>query len=306
MKQRSRTVTFVVFAGLVAAGLGGVHMVDASEKDARSTYFTSDVVKIAGDFQFTEGPVWHRDGYLLFSDIPANKIYKSDGDSSKEVWRADSGNSNGLTFDREGRLVACEHGNRRVSRTEKDGSITVIADTYEGKKLNSPNDCVVRSDGMIFFTDPPYGLAGRPKELDFHGVYRIMPGSQPVLLADDFDRPNGLAFSPDEKKLYIADTTGAHVRVFDVASDGTVSGGNVLADVDGPDGLKVDTKGNLYVTATDGIAVIDPSGKRVYTLECPERPANNAIGGADSLTLYITARSGFYKVRMVIPGVSVW
>ena len=261
MKHRSQYFTIAVFAGIAVMGLGGMLATEANGDDGRAIYFTSDVEKVADGFQFTEGPVWHKDGYLLFTDIPANAIIKSDGKSSKEVWRADSGNANGLTFDREGRLIACEHGNRRVSRTEKDGGITVIAETCQGKKFNSPNDCVVRTDGMIFFTDPPYGLGNRPKEMDCNGVFRVMPGSEPVLLAGDFERPNGLGLSPDEKRLYAADTAGSHIRVFNVAPDGSVTGGEVLAEVANPDGLKIDVKGNLYVTSSDGIVVISPAGR---------------------------------------------
>ena len=152
--------------------------------------------RIASDLQFTEGPVWHPDGYLLFSDIPANIIYKWTLDGNLEKFRSSSGNSNGLTLDKQGRLIACEHGNRRVSRTESDGTVVVLADKYQGKRLNSPNDVVAKSDGSVYFTDPPYGVQPEDRELDFQGVYRIDSDGAVTLLADDFEKPNGLAFSP--------------------------------------------------------------------------------------------------------------
>ncbi len=280
----------------------------ASETNSVDDLVQSKVVKLAGDMRFTEGPVWHKAGYLLFSDIPANKIMKwSPEDKQLSVWREDSGNSNGLTFDLQGRLIACEHGNRRVSRTEKDGSITVIADRYKGKRLNSPNDAVVRSDGMIFFTDPSYGVQSNQRELDFQGVYRVEPGEEPVLLVDDFDMPNGLAFSTDEKKLYIADSgrNGNEIRVYDVEADGTLKNGKQFAS-HGSDGMKVDQKDRLYTTTGEGIVVYLPNGKRLGAIKVPEHPANCAFGGEQNKTLYITARNGLYKVVLNIVGIKVW
>lgn len=272
---------------------------------AETDYFTSPLESIAEGFKFTEGPVWHKDGYLLFSDIPANHIYRSDGISTKEVWREDSGQSNGLAFDREGRLIACEHGNRRVSRTEADGTITAIADRHDGKALNSPNDCAVRSDGMVFFTDPSYGVGNREKELAFCGVYRVMPGSEPVLLVDDFKMPNGLAFSPDESTLYVGDAAGGQIRVFDVEPDGTLKNGKVFVEVQGPDGMKVDVNGNLVTTSVNGMVVYDPTGKQIAILEMDIKPTNCAFGGEDNQTLFITARPNLFKVRVSVPGVKV-
>ncbi|MCW3978330.1 MAG: SMP-30/gluconolactonase/LRE family protein, partial [Candidatus Bathyarchaeota archaeon] len=191
------------------------------------------VEKVAGGFEFTEGPVWVPDGYLLFSDIPASTIYRwTPGSVSAEVFRAPSGRSNGLTLDREGRLLACEH-DRRLSRTEGDGSVVTLAERYEGKLLNSPNDVVVRSDGSIYFTDPPYGLPRQEegRELDFNGVYRLAPDGALTLLDDSFDRPNGLAFSPDERVLYVNDSRRGHIRAFDVRADGTLSNGRVFAEL---------------------------------------------------------------------------
>jgi len=271
------------------------------------------VEKVSGGYKFTEGPVWSTRGTLLFSDIPANRIYEltasalsAGAGAAAAVYREPSGNSNGLTFDLEGRLIACEHGNRRVSRTEKDGTITVLADRYEGKRLNSPNDVVVGSDGSIYFTDPTYGIGKEDQELGFQGVYRIKPDGKLELLVKDFKMPNGLCFSPDEKRLYIADSSElSHIRVFDVAPDGTLTGGGVFAATTkpgGPDGMKTDIKGNLYVAGPGGVWIFDPAGRRVDVIQTPETPANLAWGDGDGRTLYITARTSIYKVRLETPG----
>ena len=261
---------------------------------------------IAKNLMFTEGPVWRPEGYLLFSDIPANIIYKWKPGGELEKFRSPSGNSNGLTLDKRGRLIACEHGNRRVSRTELDGSISVLAENYKGKRLNSPNDVVVKSDGSIYFTDPPYGVQPNQRELDFQGVYRISPDGELTLLVDDFVKPNGLAFSPDEKILYIADTDKKHVRAFDLNPDGTLANGRVFADLSGekqhgPDGMKVDIDGNLYVTS--GVTwIFDSKGKHLGNIVTPEAPANCAFGDDDYKTLYITARTSVYRVRVKVQG----
>ena len=257
------------------------------------------VETVAEGFQFTEGPVWTPAEGLLFSDIPADTIYRAD----ESVFRRPSDKSNGLTLDREGRLIACEHWNRRVTRTEPDGSITVLADAYEGKKFNSPNDVVVRSDGSIFFTDPPYGLEGREAELDFSGVYIIRSEGEVELLTDAYSHPNGLAFSPDERMLYIGDSHHGFIDVYDVAEDGTLSNQRRFCDVPVPDGMKVDEDGRLWTTSSDGIQVFDPDGERVELIEFPHPPANCAFGDEDSKTLYVTARSGVYKVRTTVVGI---
>jgi gluconolactonase len=258
------------------------------------------VETIAEGFQFTEGPLWLAGDELIFSDIPADTIYRAD----KSVFRRPSGKSNGLTLDPEGRLVACEHWNRRVTRTEADGSITVLADAYQGKKLNSPNDVVVRSDGAVFFTDPPYGLEGREAELDFSGVYALPPDGELTLLAKDFVKPNGLAFSPDERTLYVADTERGHLRAFEVAADGSVSGGGVFCELPRPDGLKVDVKGRIWSTAEDGVRVFDAAGTLLATVAFPHRPSNCAFGGDDLKTLAVTAVHGVYRIQCPDPGIA--
>jgi gluconolactonase len=270
-----------------------------------------DPEKLATGFDFTEGPVWIPDGYLLFSDIPADRIYKwtplSGPEGQVEVWREPSGNSNGLTMDLQGCLIACEHGNRRVSRTGPDGSVSVLADRYQGGRLNSPNDVVVKSDGAIYFTDPPYGIEPDEREQPCNGVYRITPDGRLELLVDDFDRPNGLAFSPDESVLYIDDSPRRHVRAFDMRSDGTLANSRVIAGMDhpqpgSPDGMKIDVDGHLYVAGATGVWVFEPDGTNLGVLVTPERPANLAWGDDDHKGLYVTARSSLYRFRTKVQG----
>ena len=287
-------------------------IVTKSPEFAKLVPADAKIEKVAGGFHFTEGPLWHKEGFLLFSDIPADRIvsWKPGGDAS--TYREVSGNSNGLTFDKEGRLIVCEHGNRRVTREEKDGKITVLASHYEGKRLNSPNDVVVKSDGSIYFTDPPYGCKEEDRELPFQGVFRLSPDGKLTLLVDDFDRPNGLAFSPDEKVLYIADSSARlHVRVFDVKPDGTLSNGRVFVEMKtgepgGPDGMKVDSNGNLWTTGAGGVWVLDKTGKHLGTIKPPELPANCAWGDKDGNTLYMTARTGLYRIKTNAGGIRPW
>lgn len=259
---------------------------------------TSDLERVATGFQFTEGPVWLPDGYLAFTDIPANAIYRLEGPEPK-VLRRPSGNANGLTVDNEDRLVACEHGNRRVSLSQRDGSVVALATHWEGKRLNSPNDIVVKSDGSIYFTDPPYGVPEGDRELAFQGVYRIGPDGDLTLLADDFVKPNGLAFSPDEKVLYVDDTDRQWVRAFDVREDGLLENGRVFIPAVGrPDGMKVDTEGNVYIAATEGVWIASAEGEHLKTIAVPERPSNLAFGGPDGRTLYVTARTSVYRIAV--------
>jgi gluconolactonase len=271
---------------------------------------SGDPELLAGNFQFTEGPVWHPDGYLLFSDIPANRIYKWTPGKGAEVWREPTGNANGLTLDQKNRPIACEHTGRRVSRTEANGSVIALADRYQGKRLNSPNDVVVKSDGSIYFTDPPYGVKPEEKEQPHNGLYRILPDGRLELLVNDFDRPNGLAFSPDESILYVGDSPRRHVRAFDVRPDGSLTNSRLLADMDhpqpgSPDGMKVDEAGHLYVTGATGVWVFEPDGTCLGVIVTPERPANCAWGDADRKTLYITARTSLYRMRVKVAGLPV-
>jgi len=286
---------------------------------------TAMVEKVAGGFGFVEGPVWTRDGALLFSDIPANAVMKLIPGGQASVFVTPAGytgtetrpagshiGSNGLTIDRQGRLIIAEHGDRRISRIEADGKRVIIADKYDGKRLNSPNDVVVRSDGGLYFTDPPYGLPQQAKdpgkEIPFSGIYRLADGKVQVL-AQDLAFPNGLGFSPDEKLLYVASSEQSRrlwMR-YEVKSDGTLGAGTVFYDANAeagrgiPDGLKLDAAGNLFGTGPGGVMIISPAGKLLGRIEVPEQPANVAWGD-DGKTLYITARSSVYRVKVLAGG----
>jgi gluconolactonase len=284
------------------------------------------IEKLAGGFQFIEGPVWHPDGYLLFSDPNANTIYRWTPEGSVSVFRTHSGytgadigeyhqpGSNGLTLDREGLLTINEHGNRRVTRLERTGQITVLADRYEGKRLNSPNDLVYRSDGTLYFTDPPFGLPNafddRRKELGFSGVYMVKD-SQVTLLTKELSGPNGIAFSPDERYLYVDnwDLRRKVLMRYDVNPDGTIAGGKVFHDFTrlpepvALDGIKVDQQGDVYVSAPGGVWILSPAGKPLGRIVPPEHDANFTFGDADGRSLYLTASTGLYRVRVNVPGI---
>ncbi len=285
------------------------------------------IEKLAGGFLFTEGPVWVRDGgYLLFSDPNNNLIYRWTPVGQVFVYRTKSGytgmdigeygqpGSNGLTLDKEGRLTINEHGNRRVTRLEKNGQLTVLADHYEGKRLNSPNDLVYRSDGALYFTDPPFGLPkfseDPRKELPYSGVYRVFQGKV-QLLTTELSGPNGLVFSPDEKYFYVDnwDEKRKIIMRYELNPDGTLSNGQVFFDMtsapgeDALDGMKIDQKGNLYVSGPGGLWIISPEGKHLGTIIGPEHPHNMAWGDEDGKTLYLCARTGLYRIRLNIPGI---
>jgi gluconolactonase len=284
------------------------------------------VEKVAEGFEFIEGPVWVRDGSaLLFSDPNANTIYSWSEDAGLAVYRAKSGytgpdigeygqpGSNGLTLDRDGRLLINEHGNRRVTRLERTGALTVLADRFEGRRLNSPNDLVLKSDGALYFTDPPFGLprshADPRRELPYSGVFRYAEGTL-RLVSTDLTGPNGLAFSPDERFLYVTnwDENNKVVMRYAVTSDGGLADGHVFFDMTGApgeealDGMKVDARGNLYVSGPGGVWVISAEGRHLGTIQLPELPANFAWGGPDGATLYMTARHGLYRMRLAVPG----
>lgn len=272
----------------------------------------AQVRKLAGGMRFIEGPVWihHPDGgYLVFSDIPANQLKRWDAGDGLRTFRDPSGNANGNTIDLQGRLVSAEHGNRRVSRTELDGAIHTVVAAFEGKKFNSPNDVVVKSDGTYWFTDPDYGLAGRPKEMPGNYVYRHDPKTlTTTVLVKDFDKPNGLCFSPDETKLYVADSgSPRHIRVFDVQPDGTVTGGEVFCRIDrgGPDGIRCDAAGRVWSSAGDGVHIFAPDGALIGKILVPEAPANLGFGGADFTTLYMTARTSLYVIETNVKGAGI-
>lgn len=258
------------------------------------------VTRLATGMQFVEGPVWVKSGYLIFSDIPADEQKRWDPQGGVKTFRKPSGQSNGNTLDREGRQLSAEHGNRRVSRTGKDGTVATVVDSFEGKKLSSPNDVVVKSDGTIWFTDPDYGLAGRPKETPGNYVYRFDPQSKSLTaIVKDFDKPNGLCFSPDESKLYIADSgKPRHIRVFQV-NGSNVTGGEVFAGIDkgGPDGIRCDAAGRVWSSSGDGAQIFSGSGKLIARIMLPEAAANLAFGGKSGRTLFLTARKSLYAVE---------
>jgi len=274
----------------------------------------ADLKKLATGFVWAEGPCWFAEGrYVVWSDIPNDRMMKWSAREGATVFRQPCGYTNGHTRDRQGRLVSCEHGNRRVSRTEPDGKVVTVVDNYKGKKLNSPNDVVVKSDGTIWFTDPPYGILSdheghkAESELGKNYVFRFDPASSSLsIVGDDFDRPNGIAFSPDEKVLYVADTgEPRHVRAFDVAGGSKLTKSRVFAVVrpGAADGFRLDTAGNLWTSAGDGIHVYGPAGSLLGKILVPERAvANCAFGGADKKTLFITATTSLYSVDVAAAG----
>lgn len=312
--------------------IGKIYSIDESLNNIIAA--GTKVEKIADGFSFTEGPVWHPDGYLLFSDPNTNTIYRyNPGNHNVTVYMSHSGytgadigdygqpGSNGLSIDKEGRLIIDQHGNRRVIRIEKKGPVTILADQADGKRLNSPNDVILKNDGTIYFTDPPYGLPeffnDPKKELDYQGVFMIKSGKVQVV-SKDLGGPNGLAFSPGEKYLYVTnwDIRDIHhtktLWRYEVSPDGTLKNGKVFYDFsftedeEALDGIKVDKEGNIYVSAPGGIWILNAAGKLLGKIITPERPANMAWGDEDGKTLYMTAHSSLYKVRVSTGGKFSW
>jgi gluconolactonase len=276
----------------------------------------AEVEQLGTGFTFTEGPIWNQSGnFLLFSDMPGDTRRRWDEQNGVTEVAKPSNKGNGMTTDAEGRLIVCEHATSSVVRMDPDGTGSgreVLATHYEGKELNSPNDVIVHSSGAIYFSDPTYGRmpvfgVEREQDLDFQGVYRIPPGGgDPQLLVDDFVQPNGLCFSPDESLLYINDTDRAHLRVFDVAGDGTISNGRVLADGIGTgdiesgelvDGMKCDERGNVWVTGPKGVWVFTPEGEHLGIVEIPEGVGNLHWGGPDWSWLFVPATTSLYRVK---------
>ncbi len=286
----------------------------------------AEAQQLATGFGFTEGPLWHPDGYWLFVDIRASLVHRMTPDGQHSVFRDNSGGSNGLTFDLAGNLVLCEGDNRQLGRRNSDGSYSAIATHIDGKRINRPNDVVSRSDGSLYFTDPNGRLTAEERELDFSGVHRVsMTGSHTVATRDT-EYPNGLAFSPDESILYVAITrlddscigqkergeVCAHqiIRAFDVSADGALSNNRLFATMhsaeDGvPDGMKVDVEGRVYCTGPGGCWVFDSAGNKMGVIRLPEIPANCAWGGDDNRTMLFTARTSVYSLSMTTPGTEI-
>lgn len=276
---------------------------------------TSKLELIADDFKFTEGPVWHKEeNCLYFSDIPSDTIYRYDLTTGISVFRNPSHFSNGLTLNKQGMLIVCEHKSRSVTIQTEDVFQTIV-DSYNGKKLNSPNDIIISKNGTIFFSDPIYGLQeglGGPatQELSFQGVYMLKPGAkEPELLFDDFERPNGLALSDDENSLFVNDTVRQHIRVFTKDKNGNYSNGRIFAELFGdglgrPDGMKLDNYGNMFCTGPGGIWIISPSGELLGKIRLEQKTANLAWGDGDRRSLYITSSSSLYRLRCKTSGKS--
>ncbi len=275
---------------------------------------TPEFEQLGTGFLFTEGPLWNaEERFLLFSDMPGDHLRRWSAADGITTFRKPCYMTNGLAWDREGRLLTCEHATSRVTRTESDGRVTVLASHYEGKELNSPNDIVVRGDGSLYFSDPIYGrneFYGVPRklQLDFRGLYRVpAKGGEPQLLASDFGQPNGLCFSLDERLLYVNDTERQHIRVFEVQPDGSVDKGRVWAQTTGegagaPDGMKIDSQGNVYCCGPGGIHVFDRAGACLGVIRVPEYTANFAWGDDDLRSLFITASTSLYRIRVKVPG----
>jgi gluconolactonase len=309
LKDAARAAIAVLFIGshLIAA---------AADEPVRTFKLTADspafwklfdrnakLTRVAGDFGFTEGPVWDQSGFLYVSDEEKNKIYRVwlDGRTQELI---SLGDPDGNTYDRQLRLIDCASVRRAIIAVTPEGKYTVLADRYEGKKLNSPNDVVIGPDGAIYFTDPTLDLVkGEQQEISFQGVYRLDDKGSVHLLTKDLTQPNGLAFSPDGKHFYVDDSEQRNIRVYDVAPDGSFSNGRIFGEEPGgphdgvPDGIKVDRDGNLFITGPKGIWVWDAQGHHLGTIEMPEQPANLTWGDRDYRTLYITATTSVYRLR---------
>jgi len=269
---------------------------------------TTQAERLATGFVFTEGPLWHPDGFYYFADVRASMLYRVTPGRPHEVVREKTGGGNGTTFDLQGRLILCEGDNRRVTRRAADDRFEVLVDRFEGKRLNRPNDVACRSDGSLYFTDPGLRVPLAEREVEHAGVYRIAPDGAVSLVAD-FEYPNGLAFSPDERLLYVANTRWAqYIHVLELDADGRMLRRRIFADMssdetDGvPDGMKVDVEGRVYCTGPGGTWVFAPDGARLGVIRTPEVPANLAFGGPDLRTLFFTARTSVYTLRAKVPG----
>jgi gluconolactonase len=269
---------------------------------------TTKAERLATGFVFTEGPLWHPEGFYYFVDIRRSNLHRLTPGKEPELVRANTGEGNGTTFDLQGRLVICEGGNRRVTRWSSDGRSEILVDRYEGKRLNRPNDVVCRSDGSLYFTDPGLRVPLAEREVPYAGVYRIAPDGTTTLVAD-CEYPNGLAFSPDERVLYVANTRWTqYIHALELDAGGRLLRRRIFADMSSdetegvPDGMKVDVEGRVYCTGPGGTWVFAPDGSRLGIIRTPEVPANVAFGGPDLKTLFFTARTSIYSMRVKVPG----
>jgi gluconolactonase len=269
---------------------------------------TTEAQRLATGFVFTEGPLWHPDGFYYFVDVRSSVLYRMTPGRPHEVVREKTGGGNGTTFDLQGRLILCEGDNRRVTRTGADGRIEILMDRFEGQRLNRPNDVVCKSDGSLYFTDPGLRVPLAEREVPHAGVYRVVPDGTQSLVAD-FEYPNGLAFSPDERRLYVANTRWAqYIHLLELDAAGNMVRRRIFADMSSdetegvPDGMKVDVEGRVYCTGPGGTWVFAPDGTRLGIIRTPEVPANLAFGGPDLRTLFFTARTSVYTLRVKTPG----
>ena len=301
-RLRRRAGGLALLLGLLVLMFGG----DAAVAQQRPVPSGATVELVDDGFEFTEGPVWY-DGALLFSDIPANTVYRWTPGSGTEVFMEPSGHANGLAVDSSGGLLLAQH-DGALAHHGADGATSTLVDAYGGKRLNSPNDLTVASDGTVYFTDPPYGVDEDARELSFSGVYRLSTDGELTLLTKAFSRPNGICLSPDESTLYVNDSEQTVIRAYDVTESGGIENGRRFAaptdaDAEGStDGMKVDRNGNLYTTGPGGIWVYAPDGTQLARIAVPKAPTNVAFGGPDRTTLYITARPHVYRVPVNVPG----
>lgn len=276
----------------------------------RTILATTEAEQLATGFTFTEGPTWHPDGYYYFVDLRVSRLHRMTPGQAPELVRDQTGEGNGTAFDLQGRLLMCAGGNRRVTRMDAQGQVETLVESYEGKRLNRPNDIVCKSDGSIYFTDPGLRVPFEARQCPYSGVYRVATDGTVTLVAD-CEYPNGLAFSPDEKTLYVSNTRwGAYIHALEIGDDGLMVRREIFADMssietDGvPDGMKVDVEGNVYCTGPGGTWVFAPDGTRLGIIRTPEIPANLAFGGPDMQTMFFTARTSVYTLRGKIPGIT--
>jgi gluconolactonase len=304
--QTSLLISLTLLIGL-ASGMANDFDIRNAAEFKKCISANAKLEKLAGGMKFTEGPVWVREGsgYLVFSDIPSNQLKRWTRKEGLVTYREPSANANGNTVDARQNLITCEHSGRRIS-IEEEGVLKTLVNKYEGRRFNSPNDAVVKSDGTVYFTDPDYGLGKGTREIEGNYVFRYNPQTKVVTaLVKDFDKPNGLCFSPDEKRLYIADSgRPKHIRVFEVQKDGTLANGKVFCEIDKgvPDGIRCDSKGRVWSSAGDGVHIFALDGSLIGKILVPETPANLCFGGKDNKTLFITARTSLYAIPVAVPG----